>query len=371
MRSAKRTLGLILLAAIVPLAGIAAGTPPPKTHSTALRGGVAAPRATRSAAESEAAAEALVRDATTAYRRVSYVGQLSTIRSGPNRAYAVLEQVEHRAPDQTRRTYLAPQSLYGQYVISRGAMSWDIDPKSKRVVVTENRAADDALVANDDIALLSANYRAVLTANDENVADRKAEVVDLVNRYTGQRIMRLWIDERMHVVLAKEEYHGDGSLAWRTRYDAIRFTDGLPKQIFTADLPKDFSTTRGRSYGHPSEDLTRAISACGFTPIGPKYLPEGFAVVTADLTDIKGVKNLHLLYTDGIRMMSLFENATNRAVDFGALKSHSTTFEGHTARYAHDGPTTLLAWHEHGLDFALVADLELKDLMRIASSVVP
>ncbi len=367
MRSAKRTLGLIVLAAIVPLAGIAAGTPPP-THHTASRG--VAPRPTRTT-DHDVAAEALVRDAIASYQRVSFVGQLSSIRSGTNRAYAVVEQVEHRAPDQTRRTYLAPQSLYGQYVITRGAMSWDIDPKSKRVVVTENRAADDAVVANDDIELLNANYRAVLAADDDNVADRRAEVVDLVNRYTGQRLMRLWIDERMHVVLAKEEYHGDGSLAWRTRYDAIRFTGALPKQIFTADLPKEFTTTRGRAYGHPSEDLTRAISECGFTPIGPKYLPEGFAVVTADLADIKGVKNLHLLYTDGIRMISLFENATNRAVDFGALKPHTTTFDGHSAQYARDGPTTLLAWHEHDLDFALVADLELKDLTRIASSVVP
>ena len=36
-----------------------------------------------------------------------------------------------------------------------------------------------------------------------------------------------------------------------------------------------------------------------------------------------------------------------------------------------DGPTTLLAWREEGLAFALVGDLDLKDLVRIAISVVP
>lgn len=355
MRSTKLFLGLLLLASLIPLVAEAAiqfpnpfgrHRPTPRVDATVL-----------------------VRDAIAAQRRVSFVGQLSSIRSGQRRAYALVERIEHRAPTETRRTYLAPQSVYGQYVISRGTMSWDIDPRKKRVVVTEN-GADQGVVAAYDVALLTANYRAVHTGS-ENIAGRRASIVDLMNRYSGERIMRLWIDDRTHVVLAKEAYHGDGSLAWRTRFDAIRFTNDIPSQLFMADLPRDYKTVKGRSYGHPSEDLTRAIAECGFTPIGPKYLPEGFSVVTADLTQIKGVKNLHLLYSDGLRTISLFENATDRAVDFGGLRPKSTTFEGHGAQYVHDGPTTLLAWHEHGLEFAIVGDLDLKDLVRIATSVVP
>jgi negative regulator of sigma E activity len=318
----------------------------------------------------EANADALVREAVEAPKHVSYVGQLSSIRSGPRRAYAVVAKIEHRAPDDTRRTYLAPQALYGQYVITKGTKSWDVDPDRKRVVVSENRAADDQVVARDDLALLEANYRAV-DASDDNIADRRTDVIDLVNRYTGERIMRLWLDQQTHIVLAKEEYHGDGSLAWRTRYDAIRFTGDIPKEIFSVTLPRDYASVQGASYGHPSEDLTRAISETGFTPVGPKYLPEGFAVVSADLSDIKGVKNLHLIYTDGIRTMSLFENATGSAIDFGGMKSQTISFEGHPAEYVRDGPTTLLAWRERGLAFALVGDLDLKDLTRIAISLVP
>ena len=314
-------------------------------------------------------ADALVRAAVEAPKHVSYVGQLSSIRSGPRRAYAVVAKIEHRAPDQTRRTYLAPQALYGQYVVTKGTRSWDVDPDRKRTVVSENRAAEDQVVARSDLALLEANYRAV-DAGDDNVAARKADVIDLVNRYSGERTMRLWLDQQTHVVLAKEEYHGDGSLAWRTRYDAIRFTGDIPSQIFSA-LPHDYATVQGRSYGNPSEDLTRAISETGFTPVGPKYLPEGFAVVSADMSDIKGVKNLHLIYTDGIRTMSLFENATDSAIDFGGMKPQTISFDGHPGAYVHDGPTTLLAWRERGLAFALVGDLDLKDLTRIATSVVP
>jgi outer membrane lipoprotein-sorting protein len=307
--------------------------------------------------------------AVAAPKHVSFVGRISSIRSGQTRAFAVLSQVEHRAPEDTRRTYLTPRVLYGQYVISRGAMSWDVDPQHKRVVVSENKAAVDPVAVVDDIALVDANYRAVRTASG-NIANRKVDVVDLVSRYTGERAMRLWIDAQMHVVLAKEAYHSDGSLAWSTRYDDIRYTDDIPRSIFTSSVPPGFVTVHGRSYQEP-RTLPNAVPDAGFKPVTPKYLPEGFALSAADVSEIKGVRNLHLIYSDGIRTMSLFENATDRAIDFAGLSPQTTNFDKHDAQYVRDGPTTLLAWREEGLAFALVGDLDLKELVQIATSVVP
>lgn len=311
----------------------------------------------------------LVIAAVAAPKHVSFVGQVSTIRSGAVQALAVVETIQHRAPDQTRRTFLAPQSLYGQYVISRGADSWDVDESRKRVVMTENKAAVDPVEVVDDIALVDTNYRALRTASD-NVADRRTDVVDLVSKYTGERAMRLWIDSETHIVLAKEAYHSDGSLAWRTRYDAIRYTDAIPAELFAQSVPGDFARVRGRSYGQPT-DFAQAAAAAGFKPITPKYLPEGFALFGADVSTIRGVRSLHLIYSDGIRPVSLFENPTGRAIDFGTMKTHTTSFDGHEASYVHDGPTMLLAWREHGLAFALVGDLELHDMVSIAISVIP
>ena len=46
-------------------------------------------------------------------------------------------------------------------------------------------------------------------------------------------------------------------------------------------------------------------------------------------------------------------------------------FEDHDAQYVRDGPTTLLSWREHNLAFALIGDLDLKELSQIATSVIP
>jgi outer membrane lipoprotein-sorting protein len=364
VRSAS--LGLAALALIALGApAVHAATPPP--HRAALH----APPNTAAAVPVPPGTDArpLIVAAAAAPKHVSFVGQMSSIRSGQTRALAVVSKVEHRAPDETRRTYLAPRVLYGQFVISRGAMSWDIDPARKRVVVSENKAVVDPVAIVDDIALLDGNYRAVRTAT-EGVADRKTDVVDLVSRYTGERAMRLWIDSQTHVVLAKEAYHSDGSLAWRTRFDDIRYTDGIPAAIFTSAVPPGFTTVKGRSYQQP-QSLPSAVPDAGFKPVTPKYLPDGFVVVGADVSQIKGVRNLHLIYSDGIRNLSLFESATDRAIDFTGMAAKATRFEDHDAQYVRDGPTTLLAWRERGLAFALVGDLDLKELQQIATSVVP
>jgi negative regulator of sigma E activity len=315
-------------------------------------------------------ADELVRAAAEAPRHVSYVGEVQSTRWGASQALATIVRIEHKSPDDTRRTYLAPQSVYGEYTVTRGPKTFDFDVHDETVATIENLASDNAVAYNNNIALVFANYTAV-EGPQEAVAGRTAQTVSLINRHTGERVMRLWIDAQTKIVLAKELYHADGSLATRMRFDEIRYTGDIPDGIFATDVPAGFHTLPGRRYAQPSTDIGAAVHNAGFTPVGPRYLPEGFSIISADTSEIKGVKSLHLLYSDGLRNLSLFENASDAAADFGTLRPATTTFEGHEAQYVKDGPTTLLAWREHGLAFALVGDLDVKELIEIGISVVP
>ena len=318
----------------------------------------------------QANADELVRHAAEAPRHVSYVGQMQSTRWGASRALATIVRVEHRAPDDTRRTYLAPESLYGDYVIMHGTKTSEFDTKRSRVITSENFSNENSVAYDDNVALLAANYRAV-AGPDEPVAGRSADTISLVNRHTGERMMRLWIDEQTNLVLAKESYHADGSLASRMRFDEIRYTGDIPASIFTLRVPAGYREVRGRNYTRPSTDIQKAVKSAGFTPVGPKYLPDGFSIISANVNEIKGIKSLHVLYSDGLRNLSLFENAKDAVADFGSVAPSTVSFEGHRAEYVKDGPTTLLAWHEHGLAFALVGDLDIKELTEIAKSVIP
>lgn len=351
-RSAAIVAGILIAAGLAAAVAVAAPTPSPKPAAARINSDV------------------LVRTALEATKHVSYVGQVETTRWGSRAATATIQRVEHLAPSQTRRTYLAPEDQYGEYSVNDGTTTRKFDPRHNRVLVTDSPSGNRrATGPNGNVVLLEQNYRAVLGPVDV-IAGRPATTVWLVNRYTGVRAMRLWIDNATKVVLSKEAYHADGSLAWRMRFDEIRFTAEIPRDIFSTSVPTGFQVT-DRRFNELSTDMQRMIDEAGFKSVGPRYLPDGFNIVGADVSQVNGVRNLHFVYSDGVRTVSLFENNAGAEADFGTLKPAVTRFEGHDARYVKDGPTTLLSWHEHGLAFALVGDLDLRELIQIATSVVP
>jgi len=321
------------------------------------------------ASETPANAAALLRESISAPRLVSYVGQFETVRFSSNRADATIVRVEHRAPSLTRRWYLAPEALYGDYTITRGIATYEFDTKNSRLTVWQNPALDDQIATSGNFDRVAQNYRAVVDG-DETVADRPTISIVLVNKYTGERAMRVWIDRDTHLVLKKEEYHANGSVASQTRFEELRYTQSIPDDIFSTAAPAGYEHLAGPNAGVPSADIDQAIKAAGFSPIEPKDLPQGFSLIGADATTVGGVRTLHFLYSDGLRSISLFENPTGSA-DFGNLRPKTIWFEGHDAQYVEDGPTTLLTWKEHGLYFALVGDLLRPELVEIAISVVP
>jgi negative regulator of sigma E activity len=315
-------------------------------------------------------ADELVRAATEAPKRVSYVGEVQSTRWGASQAFATIVRIEHKAPDQTRRTYLAPQAVYGEYTVTHGPKTFDFDVARETVSTSENLAADNAVAYNNNIALVFANYTTV-EGPSEPVAGHATQTVSLINRHTGERMMRLWIDARTKIVLAKESYHSDGSLATRMRFDGIRYTNDIPAGIFSTEIPTGYRIVLGRHFAEPSTNIAAAVRDAGFRPVGPRYLPEGFSIISADASVVKNVKSLHLLYSDGLRNLSLFQNASNAAADFGSIHPTTISFDGHDGQYIKDGPTTLLTWREHGLAFALVGDLDIKELTEIATSIIP
>jgi negative regulator of sigma E activity len=153
-------------------------------------------------------------------------------------------------------------------------------------------------------------------------------------------------------------------------FENIRYTKMLPSDLFSVPTA-GFTRVNGPSHGNPSADLQAVVRTAGFQALGPKYLPEGFLPIAGDVSDIKNVRTLHLLYSDGLRTISLFQNARGAAVDMSRYTVHQTSVRSHDAQYVQEGPTTLLAWAQGNLHLALVGELSRDELVRIASSVAP
>jgi len=298
---------------------------------------------------------------------VSFVGEVQDLEIGDSKSVATIYRIEHRAPDLTQRWYEAPQALYGDSVISRGNVSYNVDVKRGRVIVNRNDAIDDQVAIADNFGLLTQNYR-VFFAPDQTVAGLPARVLFLVNKHTGETTMRVWIDRKTSLVLQKERYASNGSLTSQVRFEQIRYTSAIPAGVFA--VPTGLPRSDGQNHALPSNDITAMVKAAGFKARGPSYLPDGFVPVAGDLSDVNGIRTLHLLYSDGIRTASLFQNARGIAANFAGYAPRGVAVGGARGQFVQEGATTLLTWQgSGGLSFTLVGDMSRDELVKIAASV--
>lgn len=324
-------------------------------------------RAGAAVPSSDAAALALLQRAADSPRHISFVGQVELLTIGSHGSQASIFHVEHRAPDLTRRWYISPPDLYGDWEVARGNTTYAVDVTRRRIVVTHNEAFGVHYGWRHDLTLLQHNYSAVLGPPAE-VTGHRAQTVSLVNRYTGATTMRLWIDAATGLMLQRQVFSTNGALVVQMHFDDVRFTNDIPASTFS--LPRNYATVAGPSRGVPSTDPARVMAQAGFAAREPRYLPEGFVPIAADLADENGVRTLHLLYSDGLRTVSLFENARGAAVDMSGYRPVPVTDGALRGEAVEEGPTTLLAWSQGNLHFALVGDLNREELEKIARSLV-
>ncbi len=309
--------------------------------------------------------DALVYDAMAAPATISYTGSVETVRIGNAGSEASVFRIEHRAPNQTMRRYTAPSALAGDYVITKGVQTYSVDVKRHRVVAGKNDAVNDQIAIDNNYLLLRQNYRAA-KRGAESLDGRDVVDVALINRYTHRTTVIVKIDSETKLVLDKQLFAGDGSLLAETRFTEVSFGNAIPDDFA---VPRDYRSENGPTFATPSDDPHQVTASAGFAVREPKFLPDGFSPVEGSIVTLRGVRTLHVLYSDGLRTVSLFENDAASAVNMNGLHPQATSIGAESADYAESGPTTLLAWRDQGLHYALVGELELTELKRIAASI--
>ncbi|NNM98927.1 MAG: DUF4367 domain-containing protein [Candidatus Eremiobacteraeota bacterium] len=312
-------------------------------------------------------ASPLLRAALQAPHTVSYVGEIESIRFGAHGTQATLFRVEHRAPDLTHRWYIVPQSAFGETEIERGDTTYVLDPQHHRVLVERNRALDDRIVIADNLGLMLRNYRPVQQGTG-HILGFPVDIVALVNNYTGNTMMRLWLDARSHLVIERKVYGDDGALLGEQRFENLAYAKDIPMPVFA--IPSDLKRVDRTVHRRPSNDIAAVLRSLPFKAERPHYLPEGFIAVAADRTNDDGIAQAHLLYSDGIRMISLFENAS-ASLDLDGLHVRTLRVGPLSAKLASSGSTSLLSWSKNGIHYALVGSLDSVELTKIAASIAP
>lgn len=310
----------------------------------------------------------LLKQAVVADDHVSYTGTVTTLVYGPHGADATVVRLDHAAPNKWRMWYVAPADAYGRLIVSNETTTYQYEPKIATVYSDEWEASGPALTLDLDTAKVLDNYSVDLGASSD-IAGRKAVSLSLISKSSGALVQRVWLDTATQLVLQRESYHADGTIDQKTSFDNIRIVKDLPKDLFDLTVPAGMHVEPGATFGKVAKDLASVQSSVNFTVVSPKFVPQGFSLEKASLGTRNGINTVQLLYTDGLRDFSVFENSTERLPQ---LQSPRTFDVDDTTGVTDDiAGETLLSWNANGLNITLVGDLTAKQLAKIGASVRP
>lgn len=299
----------------------------------------------------------------------SYRGRQITTYWRTGHTVAVL--VSHRAPSRRRIDYLAPDAQRGRSLVTDEHQEWQFDPRSRRLLHRVRAANTDAVEdAAQSYDLLRTNYILQVLSQTKTVADRKADIVTMTRKANRSLARRLWIDAATGLVLKRENYREDGKLVLTVAYTDISFRAPLPRALF------DLSPLAQRVGVHlvqekPAGELALPLAAVrgqwGGKAIVPPFL-EGYRLVSAGLSSDSEKPMLHLRYSDGLTLVSLFEllrtqtkkptrvPASMRPVQIGRSAGH----------VSHRASLTAFNWDKGALNLTLMGEIAEPTLQTLA-----
>ncbi len=297
-----------------------------------------------------------------------YRGRQFTTYWRTGRALEVL--VFHRPMDDRRIQFLNPESVRGRLLVSDGLQEWDYEPRG----VLRHRRLSPGALDDDDLlsyTLLRVNYLLAVDPKPRTIADRKTYVVT-IKRPQGQTLARrFWIDRGSGLILKREIYGEDGRLAVTVGFSDITYHAALPPALF--NLSALAKTTRVAEL--PTAETAVPLSALRSQLAGTASAPAslgGYRLVGAAMTKIGSRPVLHLRYSDGLNLVSVFEQrrtqparptlvpAGLRVISLGATPVH----------VGHRASLTTLNWDTPTLNTTLMGEMGLSTLKSLAQAAI-
>lgn len=301
----------------------------------------------------------------------SYQGRQITTYWHTGRTTAV--EVYHRPSDDRRIYYLSPEAQHGRPLVSDGRQQWQYDPGRKEL---RHRLLSPGALDEDDLlsyTLLRANYLLAVDARPRPYADRKAYLVT-IKRPGGRTLARkFWIDAGSGLILKRETYGDDGKLAVTVAFSDITYHPKLSPQIFDLTALARTPGVHLIEAASPSESPL-SLHSLAAQLAGKAYAPPrlaGYRLVGASTTVVGGKPLLHLRYSDGLNLVSLFEQRRTQArrptVVQGMQKTQIGPVPGHVS---HRASLTTLNWDTSTLNVTLMGEMGLGTLRSLALAAV-
>ncbi|HOK54567.1 MAG TPA: MucB/RseB C-terminal domain-containing protein [Armatimonadota bacterium] len=277
----------------------------------------------------------IVRKSQNADKYVSYRGLKYADITIDKKTVRAHFKIVHRKPDHTRTEYFQPAELAGIISIDKGSDSWRYLPAQQKWQHNKWELAPQRI----DLALK--NYNAV-SAGKEKICGRSAYVIKLIPKKKGNPSETIWVDDKYFLVLKSELRNSSGTPVSVSAFREISFE---PTDIKDSAFAVPVNV---KPPNNPVPDL-------GFKVVKPKYIPKGYSFVqTTTVPVTKDVYAAHLMYTNGINTISIFERKRDKNSD----------------KWDDRGNMANVVRFDHGqVTFTIIGDISKAELQKIANSL--
>lgn len=299
----------------------------------------------------------------------SYRGRQVTTYWRTGHTVAVL--VAHNAPGKRRIDYLAPDTQRGRSLVTDEHQEWQYDPRTSRLLhrlrAANAEAVEDAAQSYD---LLRTNYILQVLPQAKIVADRKAYVVTVTRKAGHSLARKLWIDAATGLVLKRENYREDGKLVLTVADTEISFRALPPRAFF------NLSALAHRAGVHlveetPSREKALPLGGVRAQWNGAAVVPSvlaGYRLVSAGVSFDSPKPLLHLRYSDGLNLVSLFELTRTQTKKPTRVSASMRPLQigrsaGHVSRRA---ALTVFNWDKGPLNLTLMGEVAEPALQALA-----
>ncbi len=300
---------------------------------------------------------------------VSFRGRMMVTHWFGKQTRAEEVEVYHGPGNLYRREFLSPDGIVTRVQVSDGDIEENLLVKHHKVVSGDAvKSYEKVMKPEREMELLLANYEISVSTKPDEVAGRKAWVLELKPKIAGKPWQKLWIDQEHALILENKRYLPKKRFAVLSRYSRIEVAKQLDPKLFELSLSS--RAVMGGAHGLEPDfkTLEELKKATGKDVSFPLELPAGFAFESCDDIHWGPQIILHARYTDGLAVLSLFQTDKPVRLPAGATATiEAPSTKTGSIRWAVVGK--VLSWQHGKHYFTLMGDVSTEVLQEISAKL--
>ncbi|MBD3181135.1 DUF4367 domain-containing protein [Candidatus Poribacteria bacterium] len=325
------------------------------------------------------------------YQSVDYIGKMTMMFLGPGGRSSVSEAIVYReTPDKWRIEFIWPDEIKGRGMASVGEKRWPIKrergTRDRRFMWhPPGRMLEEMPLKS--IKLILRNYY-IHILQGGSIAGRDTYMIELEPKEGGRPSRKIWVDKEKGVMLKIEHYDTQKRPVGFYTFSEIQYNPKIDESLFREpedhdDRPLDRGPRRSErselwDHGKGKLDIERITKEVELDLIIKAEIPAGFVLQSIESMKFGRHKNVHLKYTDGMVVVSVFQSRKRpprpRDQDNPSPprddEMKDIKIDGVSGQEKQAGPVYILRWNYKKLDFTLIGELNKDSMIRIAKTLI-